>query len=319
VVPTRDRVYALRQGKDGWFVAGRRKRERAVLDLPAGDWSVNSITGNHAWFRGSGVWVECALDEGRCSESEIGPEPPKMTHSGPELGFRLALDEAGQLRLALPHQVDGAGEVLAEGVARLVGVRWVSGPIHRRVQEYLDRTFRGRARLLAPPAQIVVDGDLSDWTAEPAVVDAPWQADSRDGWQGPDDASFAVAAAMSNDKLCFAGRLRDDQLGPDDMLVIHAGPAIRRLRLADPPHDVVVVHEWFGWHFELCMRPPTELMETGRTSLSVAYHDFDGDDPEAVLSTAPRIGDWAAGTLRLADESGLPAVATTEPPLAPGG
>jgi hypothetical protein len=301
LVPTHERVVAVRGGGSDWSAFGEVNGQNTKLGLPEGGWLFASVLDGAAYFTAAGQGQRCDLTTGRCAGVGKARPAPELIYPGPGEGFRLSLTADGDIRLALPHDAEGEGETILADVARIAGVRWLKERMSGSVQEYVDRTFRGRAALTAAPANILVDGLLEEWEAlTPAVVDAPWQLDRRDGWNGPEDASFSVAVATSGADLCFAGRLRDDLLTNDDELVFNVGAERWRVPLLSPGAHTVVAEEWFGHRFEACFRAPESLAKRGTIPLGVALRDSDNDGSMAVLSTAPRLGPWSAGTLSLA-------------------
>ena len=301
VLTARDRVLTVRAVKPEPFVASALDGKATPFKLPGEGWLFTGVLASDAYFSRGGVGRACDLRTGVCSLSAADRPTPTLTHAGPGHGFRLDLTPDGELRFGLPHDSEGEGEAILADVARIAGVQWMRERPSAQVQEYVDRTFRGRAALVASPLDVAIDGDLGEWTAtEPAVVDAPWQLDQRDGWHGPEDASFSVAAAVSDDRLCFAGRLRDDLVTAEDTLVFNVGAQKRRVPMMESGESAIVAPEWFGHRFELCLDLPAALDARHSVPLGVAYRDDDGDGEIAVLSTAPRLGPWSAGMLSLA-------------------
>ena len=304
VIPARDRVLAVRSIGPTPHVMSELDAKRTDFTLPGEGWTFTGLGGGDAYFRRVGAGVTCALRSGVCVDSPFTQPEPALSHPGPGHGFRLSLSADGDLRFALPHDGEGEGSVILAGVERIAGVQWIRDRASPQVQEYVDRTFRGRAALVASPLAVTVDGELGEWNAtEPAVVEAPWQLDVREGWTGPDDASFSVAAAVSGEELCFAGRLRDDVVTADDTLVVNVAAQRHRISMIESTESAVVAPEWFGHRFELCIDMPPVFYFRQSVPLGVSYRDDDGDGTGAVLSTAPRMGSWSAGMLSL-----LPAV-----------
>lgn len=300
VVPARDRVLAVRPIGPTPHVASELDGKRTEFALPGENWSFTGLAGSDAYFSRDGAGMTCALRSGECVDDVATRPEPLLTHIGPGNGFRLFLTADGDLRFSLPHDVAGEGDIVLAGVERIAGVQWIRERASPQVQEYVDRTFRGRAALVASPLDVVVDGELGEWSnTEPAVVDAPWQLDIREGWNGPEDASFSVAAAVSGPELCFAGRLRDDKLTADDALILNVAAKRHRIPMLESTESAIVAPEWFGHRFELCIEMPPVFGFRQSVPLGVAYHDDDGDGTQATLSTAPRMGPWSAGMLSL--------------------
>lgn len=300
VLPARDRVLAVRPNGPTPHVASELDGKKTEFALPGSDWSFAGLVGSDAYFTRAGSEMKCALRSGGCVADDAPRPALSLTHPGPGHGFRLTLTADGDLRFALPHDAEGQGHVVLARVERVAGVQWIRERASPQVQEYVDRTFRGRAALVASPLSVTVDGELGEWsTTEPAVVEAPWQLDIREGWTGPEDASFSVAAAVSGSELCFAGRLRDDKLTADDALILNVAANRHRIPLLESTESAIVAPEWFGQRFELCMEMPRVFGLQQSVPLGVAYHDDDGDGTQATLSTAPRMGPWSAGMLSL--------------------
>ncbi len=128
----------------------------------------------------------------------IGLEP------GEEIQRDLDLSVMGDAAMA-------AGDVLAipfEAEAILEGPK---GPIR------LPRTTAAAVyrplpmiRLNAAPT---IDGDLSDWSALPIVVDQPGQVGrSAESWTGPEDGSYRFGIAHDDEAVYVAVAVRDDRV-----------------------------------------------------------------------------------------------------------
>lgn len=270
-----------------------------------------------AWlFPEAGPGWKCDLRSGACEVSEAAPEL-ELTHPGPGDGFRLHLD-GETLRFRQPHQADSSeGEIVATRVLRLLSVRWLHEPVDEDVQEHLDRTFRGRVTLRAASGPATADGVMDEWAAaEPAVVDAPWQAGVREHWMGPSDASFSVAARAEESRVCFGGRFRDDDLTEGDTLTFAMGHVRTVLNLTSgvaasgsaststsrgeagaPSTTAVVEPEVLGWHYELCTDRPARSAERPEITFAAWYTDQDGVESPDELGTAPLFGATPTGTL----------------------
>lgn len=299
--------------RPGWELTEQLRHARVPLLLPP-DAALRPtrLEPASAWFfPESGAGYRCDLRTGACAEAPTRPEV-ELTHTGPGHGFRFTLTDR-TLRFHLPRQDDAAdGEIVATRVREVIGVRWMHTLPDGAVQEYLDRTFRGRGTLRATAGDVVVDGQMDEWTvAEPGVVDAPWQARVRDHWRGPTDASFSVDARSSAARLCFGGRFRDDDLRAGDTLTFAVGPARVTLDLAAGTVRVVAVGEeaaagppearvspeLFGWHYEVCVPHTPLTRERREVAFAAWYTDVDGADPADELGTAPVAGDTPTGTL----------------------
>ena len=305
-LPGERAVFAIEPTNDGrtaWHLLERLGGARVALGRPA----TAALRPSHlevgaAWFvssETSKTW-RCELGTGGCAQA-VEPAPaPRLTRPGPGTGFQFDLHD-DTLRFHQPHQSeDTPGDVVATRVGEILGVRWYRDAPTPRVREYLDRTFRGRSSLVAEFGAVMVEGTLDEWaTAAPAVVDAPWQLAEREGWAGPDDASFSVAARWSDAQICLAGRLRDDVLTAEDTFTV----ALGRDRWSFPPlapgNQAAFHAETFGWHYELCgPRPPT-LSAGHDLAFAMIYDDHDDDGAKAQLSTAPVYRTLPAGSLTL--------------------
>jgi hypothetical protein len=299
VLPGGGRLVLVEPMLDGWTVGGALTGRRVPLGLPPARWEILRVRGGNVWFAGDVGLRRCEMSSARCEATGGLPPGPESQQVGPEAGFRVVLEEDGDVSLLLPHHEAGRGEIIASDIARVVSVRWLADAPDARVQEYLDRSFRGRASLEAAPLEVEVDGDLAEWgDPEPAVVDAPWQADVRDGWTGPADASFSVAAAYDGPDLCLAGRFRDDLLLPGDAVFVTIDGESTTLPVDGSDPGVAVVREWFGFHFETCFPMPGALAD-GRGAMVVGYRDADGQGLASTLVTSPQLGRWSVGRLRL--------------------
>jgi hypothetical protein len=295
-------VFTLEPGADAagrWTLVEELHGTRLALPLPDdGEWSFAGALAPDAWFSApSHGHQRCDLFGRSCAADAAGPPTPTLRRQGPGEGFRLATVN-GTLRFWPPHLPEGAdGEAILGDVSRLLAVRWLDVLPTAAVREYLDRSFRGAARLEAEAAPTTLDGDLDDWRAtEPEVVDSPWQAAVRRNWHGPADASFSIAARFDGDTLCFAGRLRDDDLREGDQLTLHFGAErwVLPLQPGAGTEGLVVAREPFGFHFEACRRAPPHDRSTPFAAL---LEDRDGDDDADILSTAPIFDGQPAGAL----------------------
>lgn len=297
-----------------WTLTEELGNARVPMQLP-GDVALRPVRFEEAsaWlFPAEDRGYRCDLRTGACVEAQELPSLP-LTHTGPGEGFRLSLQDR-TLRFRQPHQPDThEGEIVASRVLDIIGVRWLHELPDPEVLEYLDRTFRGRSTVWAAEGDVVVDGEMAEWAvAEPAVVDAPWQAAVRDHWHGPSDASFSVAVRSTPARVCFGGRFRDDERLPGDELHFALGPTEVRLDLVSGAVSVNAAEERgdsipeahlgpeaFGWHYEVCV--PRTGRARDRTELAFAawITDVDGTDPGDELGTAPVVSGTPTGTLKL--------------------
>ncbi len=295
-------VHAVGTSEGGrWRLVEEVRATTEPIPLPTGPrWSLLRLQTRQAWFSAPGVRDQlCELPSPRCAEAPTPPAPLTLRRPGPGGGFRLDLTD-GTVRFWPPHLPDGAeGERIVDGVATLLAVRWLEGLPAAPVREYLDRTFHGVGGLAATEGAVVLDGALDEWRdSVPDVVESPWQVAVRRHWSGPDDASFSVAALAAPTALCFAGRLRDDDLREGDVLTLHVGEArwTLPLRPGAEADGLVVREERFGYRFEVCRegRPPAATLP-----FAAILQDRDGEDEADILSTSPIFRGGPAGTLRL--------------------
>ncbi len=279
------RIFALDR------VSGTRRTLAARGELIAWDH-------RHAWFKAPGTQgraSDCSLLTGRCAPGVPGAAP--ISHPGPADGFTLTLKH-GALRLRLPLEDEPADDVLAEGVAQIIGAHWVK-QVRPQNRDLLDQVFRGRARLLARTRAVMVDGRLEDWAgAAPLVVGSAWHLEpgGLDAWAGPEDASFSIAAAVRGTDLCFGTRIRDDHFADGDVLSFRVGDEARELAVREALQgpDEAVTTDWFDRSAELCLSPPP-----GRSlPLAVFYTDVDPDGT-SVLASAPIDHGAPRGTVTL--------------------
>ncbi len=294
------RVWSVEVGDAGFSVADRVSGERVRFDAGAAP-RLLAVYQRSVWFDTAvGVRV-CGMKAGRCGPGTLPGLP--LTYPGPGKGFHLAL-ENGTLRLFLPQEVSTLGVPLATGIARLLGVYWVRGGTGE-ADTVVHRTFRGRARVHALARSVAPDGDLADWPgAAPLVVDAPWQLQSgADGWDGPRDGSFSVAATWTADRLCVAGRVRDDAPGPDDTLTVRVDDVAVALPLlgeasAPAPWTAVLRPTWRGGSYEACL-PTSAARASDELPFAVVFTDADPGEATTVLASAPERDGLPLGELLL--------------------
>ncbi len=248
----------------------------------------------YAWIEGEGGVYRCDIRDATCSLGKL-PNPP-LDHPGPGAGFRVDLHD-GTLRLFLPQDTSTEGVALASGVSRIIGVYWVRGATGE-ADTTLNRTFRGRARIHAQARAITEDAVLDDWSAAAAlVVDAPWQLQSgADGWSGEHDGSFSVAATWTAEKICFAGRVRDDDLRGGDTIVLHIADQLEEIPLSTASSSVTP--GWWGASWERCVAT-ARLPAQGTLPFAASFVDHDRGETPTVLATAPEEGGAPLGELIL--------------------
>jgi len=294
------RVWSVEVGEAGFSVADRVSGERVVFDAGAAP-RLLAVFQRSVWLETAAGLRVCGMKEGRCGPG-VAPELP-LNHPGPGNGFRVAL-ENGTLRLFLPQEGATEGVPLATGLERLLGVYWVRGGTGE-ADTVVHRTFRGRARVHALARSVTPDGDLTDWPgAAPLVVDAPWQLQSgADGWDGPRDGSFSVAATWTSDRLCVAGRVRDDTPGPEDTLTVRIDASAVSLPLLGGaptagPWEAVMRPSWRGGSYEACL-PASAARSSDELPFAVVFWDADTGEPTTVLASAPEREGLPLGELLL--------------------
>lgn len=278
-----------------------REQERTLPVTSTSEPRILALDRMEVWLQASDGMVHCSLRENQCERAaESGKSP--LDHVGPGRGFHVELGPTGDLVLILPLDGEGQpGQTILTDVKRVVGAHWVHEGFLER-DPVLDRTFRGRASLVAVPRAVTLDGDLGEWlSAEPLVVESPWQIETgADHWQGPLDASFSVTASRTEDGVCFAGRVRDDDITPADQVRLSVGDVTLDLPLhpsASQGTSAQVRHEAFGTRFEACAR--AELTRAGRLPFAAALTDVDDQQPETVLASAPVQAAGGAGQLKV--------------------
>ncbi|MDP2305233.1 MAG: hypothetical protein Q8P18_04320 [Pseudomonadota bacterium] len=300
------RVWSLERGTDGLSISDRVTGENVRLGAGATP-RLLAVHQRTVWLEArspdGGTEVRaCSMKDGRCGVTPV-PDLP-LDHPGPGAGFRVAL-ERGELRLYLPQEQETEGVALASGIARLLGVYWVRGGTGE-ADLVVNRTFRGRAQVHALARTITADGDLVDWpSAAPLVVEARWHLQSgADGWSGPRDGSFSVAAVWSPERVCVAGRVRDDHVGPGDQLTLHIDrvsmilPATPTDAAPDATSEARMSPTWLGATYEACV-PSSALRATDRLPFAVLYEDADPGEPTAVITSAPEVDGVPLGELLL--------------------
>lgn len=256
---------------------------RATLTV-GGPLRLVGIERGHAWLEGPNGIARCHLATAACQPSEGMPELP-LTQAGPFNGFKVALS-GGVVRVLLPRMQKP--KPVFEGARRIVGVHWVRRE-DSRAKALIDRTFRGQATLLAGARPCELDGAFADWAdMPPAVVENRWQLQSgADGWDGPRDGSFSVVATWTAERVCFAGRVRDDAVTAADQLTLQVFPSTLVIPLAgnvpevarrnDAPHGVT---------YEACV-PTSALPATDDLAFRATLVDADPGEPTTQLATAP--------------------------------
>lgn len=283
-----------------WGLRARDLLGGGQLELPVGAASppeIAALNRNQIWVRDEEHIVRCSLDRPSCGPAAEAERPP-LDHAGPGAGFHLRL-VGDEVLLVLPQDGEHEGDPILEGVERIVGVHWVHEGFLQR-DPVLDRTFRGRATLVAGERAVNHDGDLGEWVdAQPLVVDSAWQIEEgAPSWTGPRDASFSVTASSAAGRLCLAGRTRDDEPQAGDALELIVGPQELMIPLDGSRIDddrVRVGPESFGFHFEVCVDESPDAGE--RVPFAAVLRDVDRGST-TVLTTSPLPGGTPTGWLR---------------------
>lgn len=299
-----DHLWAMvpAMAEDGWTIEVQDLIGTPRATLPLGALEPPTLTHidrGRVWATVDGEHVVCTIATTECSNDR---EPTPMLpwrQVGPGAGFRVDLDEGGTLRLRLPIEGDESpGSIISTDIDSVVAIRWVRTllPLDR---EDLNRAFRGLGVVSAVDTEITLDGELQEWeSARPLVVDARWQVDTgMDGWEGDRDASFSLAASWRGDRLCLAGRVRDDAVVPGDKLVVQVAGIAREIGAQDadtPLARVRPVH--FGTTFETCFADVPLRGEPLPFTASMV--DVDPTGPITVLRAAPYSDGRPQGAIR---------------------
>jgi hypothetical protein len=249
---------------------------------------------------GTRSWWEIGLFNGELERLEQASAVDRYERFGPERGFAVYRSD-DRVMLSLPHGVQGEGMPLLDHVEGLVGVGWIAEEhFAHSGADVLDRRFKmsGSVTAMAQPAQ--PDGDLREWSHDQAlsVGTASHVETGLVSWSGPRDASFALAARLTPQRLCVAVRIRDEAIVPDaDRLVIQT--ELRRFDLPVPARPGPISVDGlegaftdqasFGVGLELCLAPETWTVEEGSIPFRVLFEDHDPDQEPTVLASAPDI------------------------------
>jgi len=222
----------------------------------------------------------------------------ELKRRGPGRGFSLIVGD-GTLDLGLPHRDEDLP--LFRDVAEVVCATWLTDVPATAWDATAD--FYKVVRLVpavGEPAR--VDGHLEEWSGDDALaVDTLGSVLSgEDGWSGPRDGSFGVAARLHHGRLTVAVRIRDDEMiQGKDRLEFDVGSDVHvlPLRAAGP-----VDHgNWSGLEavFTNAVDFGTGVeasFDVGRTPprrdalpLVVRYLDADTDQEPTVLASAPSL------------------------------
>ncbi len=304
----------LYDGRHIWEIEGNRLTDQAsgrLLTMPAPG-RITGLDRRAIWLDAGGVSQRCGMERwpewseipviptqrGITCAASTEPAAPLSHHPGPGVGFKVWLD-GDQLSVRLPVDGEEGGQVLMEGVERVVGVRWVRDPA-AAIAPLLERSYRGRSLVGAVPLDVRVDGDLSEWVgSRPLVLQEAWHLESGGpAWHGARDASIGVSAAWSEGQLCFAGRLRDDDREPEDALEVRVGGGRIALPLGRLAREREISgqdgegaawalgRDWYGARYEVCLPHRTI---PGTLPFVLVWRDADAGQPTTVLSSAPQM------------------------------
>ncbi len=249
---------------------------------------------------GTVAWWEVGLYSGELERIPQASAVERFERFGPARGFAVYRRE-DRVVLALPHGEQGEGLPLLDHVDGVVAVGWIAEEhFSRSGADVLDRRFKmsGSVTAMAQPA--TPDGDLREWSHDRALsVGTASHVESGLGsWSGARDASFALAARLTPQRLCVAVRIRDDAILPEqDRLVIVT--ALRRFEIPVPPRPGKVQRDGlegaftdqasFGVGLELCLAPETWTVEEGNIPFRVLFEDHDPDQEPTLMASAPDI------------------------------
>jgi hypothetical protein len=279
-----------------WARDGGPSVPRAPLVLPIGA-RLAALTPEAAHFdTPDGARTRCPHED-TCAPTDTLPAAFALDAPGPGAGFHVRLQD-DDVYVALPQVPEGTR--VWGGARAIRGVMWVHAG-GASLEPLVNRRFRGHAALEAAPfaEHVVPDGHPSEWdAATPMVIDAPWQLQAgADVHHGARDASFSLAAAWSADRVCLAGRVRDDRVQPGDAVELRVGASAVVLPLdvatqttaAPGAQDAAVQAATFGRTFEWCT---AAMSRTGgeELPLQAVLVDHDGNDPPTRIASAPEEG-----------------------------
>ena len=226
--------------------------------------------------------------------TEETPRASETHAAGPGQGFTVErVDDAVQL--ALPKRdepvvlVDGVAEVLEVGILRQVDA------------DATNEAFHSVHALHAAPRAARIDGDLSEWDGKAAALDS--FSESHAGaaaWEGPRDASRAVATRVHHRRISMGLRIRDEELryGEDRVEVL-----VGSERVAIPVGEAGTCEVPEGWECSF-----VEAVEFG-TGLELSMPDERDPPGEHVLPAVVRYVDVDAdGVTELSSAPSLEAV-----------
>jgi hypothetical protein len=259
---------------------------------------------------GEDRWMEVDLDQGSVAPSAAAPPLQRFERYGPDRGFAVMLDDE-RLFLSLPHAAVGEAIPLLDGVDAIVGVHWIpEASVPAAVEEPLAWRFKMAGSLVARALPCTADGDLREWSGDPSFpVDSVAQIlQGEQAWAGPRDGSFTVAARLTDDALCAAVRIRDDDLRPgEDAVEIAVGGLVHRAVLPQTPtrsgtggiQVAFTDRVAFGMGLEACAARGTWEAQDGIVPFRILFRDEDAGQETTLLATAPELPWPALAGIRL--------------------
>lgn len=278
---TPEEAYQLRGQGQQWTVS-----HADLHGEPEGE-PFDRFTGVPVHVTPSGVWV--ADDEvtwrrgfdGRISDAARPPQRTLWTSPGGTTAVSLS---RGRLTVQPENQ---PATVLLDRVDDVAGLWFVDTPppegFARRVTVLSAEGGKGAT----------IDGDLAEWSDQEAVaVHDPDQVLSGiEQWDGPSDGSFGVAARLHRGRLLLAVRVRDDQVGPGDQLVLLLPHRSITVPLDDPTEvpelEIASQTVRYGASVELSLQLGNLRPSRMELPLVVRLVDVDDGEEPTLLATAP--------------------------------
>lgn len=193
---------------------GQRRQLSALVDGPV---DVGRIESDSVYLITEVGPLRMDLLDGLLHRLDHLPGQAAVVADGPGAGFAVRR-QRDLLEVRLPGAIDGAWQPLMQGVDELIGAWWVSTDAAPQwEQDAVDDRFAQVGVLSAALGVAVADGDLREWRGTRALrVDLDRQIiDGQEYWDGPNDASFGVAARIHGGHIVLAVRVRDDEISPD--------------------------------------------------------------------------------------------------------
>jgi hypothetical protein len=190
---------------------------RQVSALVDGAVDVSRIEDDSVYLTGDIGALRMDLQDGVIHRLDHVPGQNDVVAEGPGVGFATRRNDS-KLEVRLPGGHDDGWQPLMQGVDELVGAWWVSlASAPQWEKDAVDERFAQVGVLSAALGVAVADGDLREWRGTRALkVDLDRQViDGLEYWDGPNDASFGVAARIDGGHIVMAVRVRDDLLSPD--------------------------------------------------------------------------------------------------------